>query len=149
LVDAFRSLNVVYSTKTSDNYASAALGPREVTWPVMAFAAIGLVLMVRRARTRVLTVSYLVVASGLMVVMFRQNFQPFRNGLALLPFPAIAASIAVVALCSSVARRWSLGRVARLGASLAIVLLLVVVMTWQGTVPGLRSQAAKVDSRVQ
>jgi hypothetical protein len=105
------------------------------------------VLLVIKPRSRLVTIGWLVSVAPLTVFLIRQNYQPFRNMLPLLPFLVIGAATLIVTVAAWVSARLPGGRRLRWGLTGALVGLLAALLLVQGTLPAVRAQTGIVDTR--
>jgi dolichyl-phosphate-mannose-protein mannosyltransferase len=101
----------------------AALDAREIGPLLVALAAAGVVLLVRAPRARVITLGWLLFAAGLLAMLLRHVYQPYRNVLPIIPFLCIAAAAALAAGARWIDRRRAdaIGVLAATGVALAML----------------------------
>lgn len=84
-----------------------AVSPKELGHLLVPMVA-GVAVLVRRERSRLVTVAFAAFALAEAALTLRYRFQPLRNVLALVPFACVAAAAALDAAARAVARRWRL-----------------------------------------
>jgi hypothetical protein len=146
--DAIDAQTSIYDGKaTPTGYLQQLVTTREVGLPVALLGVAGLVLLLVRPRSRVLTAGWIVFALVLLYPLLRTDYQPFRNLLPLLPYLAILAAASLVTAVRAAARRlgWSSRtRWAVIGLAVAI---LVTYVGLAGTRPAVQPLIGITDSR--
>jgi hypothetical protein len=100
-----RAQGHIYATRHGGSYLIGLTDTREFG-PLLAIAAlVGLVVLVRRDASRVLTIAWLSFAVFYVVFLERYHFQPAQTLLPIYPFSFVAAGVAVAWGRSSRARR--------------------------------------------
>ena len=132
---------------STSGYLQQLLSVKEVGWLVAALAAIGLVLLLVRPRTRVLTAGWVGFATVLLLSLVNASYQPFRNLLPLTPFLAVLAAAALVAGARAVAtaRNWDARSELLAIGTVALVAVAVVGLT--GTRPAVQPHIGVTDTR--
>ena len=132
---------------STSGYLQQLLSVKEVGWLVAALAAIGLVLLLVRPRTRVLTAGWVGFATVLLLSLVNTSYQPFRNLLPLTPFLALLAAAALVAGARAVAtaRNWDARSELLAIGTVALVAVAVVGLT--GTRPAVQPHIGVTDTR--
>ena len=132
---------------STSGYLQQLLSVKEVGWLVAALAAIGLVLLLVRPRTRVLTAGWVGFATVLLLSLVNASYQPFRNLLPLTPFLAVLAAAALVAGARAVAtaRNWDARSELLAIGTVALVAVAVVGLT--GTRPAIQPHIGVTDTR--
>ena len=97
IIAAIKRQSSIYATKASaTSYVDELVRPVEVGPWLLAPAVIGLVVLVVRRRSRVVTLGWLAFFAATALVVAQSAFQPFRNVLPLVPFIAIAVAATIV-----------------------------------------------------
>jgi hypothetical protein len=120
-----------------------------VGWFVVAAGVVGLLLLLLRPGSRLVTIGWLASAAPLLVVLYQHQYQPFRDALPVVPFLAIAAATLVGDLGAWARRHLQVGQTLRWGVTGALVVVVVVVTMIQGTIPAVQASTGIVDSRTQ
>src|SRR5262249_55512963 len=131
------ALEQAYAAKTGgDSYLNQLVSPDEVGWVIVVLAAIGIVLLLRAPRSRLVTagwLAFLIVQTG---TQMRYPYQQFRNILPDMPIRCVGAAVTVVAAADYLIRRFAGGRsVLRYGAVGLVAILLALLLFFGGLVP--------------
>jgi hypothetical protein len=137
-----------YASKTGSSYWDVARLPEEVGWVMLALAAVGLVVLLARTRTRLPTLVVLAFAVPFVLFVSRYPFQPFRNLYPVLALGCVAAGSALVVGCRALGNRAGAPRVSSraLAGTLAVLLGVLLVGHSYDTV---HHDAQAVDTRSQ
>ncbi len=138
-----------YSTYVDGHYWTWMTNGNQIGWLFTILAVVGVVVLVRRSSTRVLSIGWLVFAVPFLTYLISQMFQPVRNLMPLLPFLAVAAAAGLLEAVRLLGRALSLGRSARIAASVGLTLVLVASMFFGGVSAYLRRSTDVVDSRTE
>ncbi len=142
--------NRIYAAKSSAvTYLASAGHPGEVGWWLMGAGALGVVLLLATPRSRLVTLGWLASAVPLLVVLYQQQYQPFRNALPVVPFLAIGAATLAGDVGAQARRLLHTSRPVRWAISATLVVVLAAMMVVQGSVPTIRTATGTVDSRTR
>ncbi len=138
-----------YTRYDVGHYWDQLPGHLEVGWLVIGLSVVGLVSLLRRPSTRIITVGWIAFLVPFVGYLAAQPYQPVRNLLPAVPFLVIAASEGILELVRLVDRIHPLSRSTRTVAGFAITALVAMVLLVTGVRPYLDDHAGVVDTRTQ
>jgi hypothetical protein len=117
--DVAANIRAYAEIPSSEGYFVQAISTVELGIPLLLAGSVGIILMLRKAKTRTVTLGWICFAALLMASFMGKSFRPFRSFLPLIPPLCIAAAIAFAWLIDWArlgARPWL-----RLGVTVALI----------------------------
>jgi Dolichyl-phosphate-mannose-protein mannosyltransferase len=138
-----------YTRYDVGHYWEQLPGHLEVGWLVIGLAVVGLVSLLRRPSTRIITLGWIAFLVPFVGYLAAQPYQPVRNLLPGLSFLVIAASEGILVLVRGASRVHPLSRSTRTIVAFAITVAVMLILLGTGVRPYLDANAGVVDTRTQ